>query len=91
MGALHELELYTGTSCNSWGGHVDTLCVSRRWRWHSNRLKLEVVALSVGAFLPTCTASLTYNTEAEFYVNKRGEGVGVRSKPLSVRTEELLL
>ena len=59
MGALHELELYTGASCNGWGGHVDTLCVSRRWRWHSNRLKLEVMALSVRAFLPTCAASLT--------------------------------
>ena len=93
----HQAEIFTDASTEGWGAHSGDLSASGTWspsmrHLHINVLELEAVALSLQRFGPSLAGKsillATDNTTVASYVNKQG---GARSRPLSIRTERLLL
>ena len=89
--------LYTDASVVGWGAHVGPLTAPGHWpehmmSCHINLLELEAVFQALKQFHHSLTGRTvllhTDNTTVACYINKQG---GARSRPLSQRTEELLL
>ena len=93
----HQVELFTDASTDGWGAHAGSLTASGTWPpsmrlLHINILELEAVVLALRRFGPSLAGGdillSTDNTTVAAYVNRQG---GARSRPLSRRTERLLL
>ena len=90
-------ELFTDASNSGWGAHFESLTASGTWPpemrdRHINILELEAVVLALRSFCQHLAGKhvrlCTDNTTVACYINKQG---GARSRPLSRRTEQLLL
>ena len=93
----HQTELYTDASNLGWGAHSGSLTASGIWpphmaSLHINLLELEAVVLALRQFSHSLSGKRillrTDNTTVTCYINRQG---GARSRPLSIRAEELLL
>ena len=91
-----QADLYTDASNSGWGAHSGPLTASGLWPHHRldrhiNVLESEAVVLALRSFHPELAGKhvrvCTDNTTVACYINRQG---GARSRPLSLKTEELL-
>ena len=84
----HALQIFTDTSKEGWGAHLNELTARGTWslpeiRLHINRLELKAVFLDLKEFQDFCSNNIvlvaTDNTTLVAYINKEG---GMKSGPL---------
>ena len=84
----HALQIFTDTSKEGWGAHLNELTARGSWsvpesKLHINYLELKAVFLALKEFQSCCTGQMvlvaTDNTTVVAYINKEG---GMRSGPL---------